>query len=161
MKFLNVCKATKETLFKGVLSSTKKEANSQGRREGITNMHQLSKKKWRKNLGNSLYHVQLSLQYIIDVEKKLRELGEILLKKKRKRRVRFFIYSNKKAAIFFFKEEHTKKKLIILPKPNLLLPLLLVLNAHSQFLACCDFEDLSMNTHCFTISIVTILQNNF
>ena len=121
MNFLNVCKTTKETLFKGVLSNIRKEPNSQGRREGITNMHQLSKKKWRKNLGNSLYRVQRNSHYIIDVEKKLPELGEILLKKKRKRRVRLFIYSNKKAAIFFFKEEHTKKKLIILPKPNLLL----------------------------------------
>ena len=86
MKFLNVCKTTKETLFKGVLSNIRKEPNSQGRREGITNMHQLSKKKWRKNLGNSLYRVQRNSHYIIDVEKKLPELGEILLKKKRKKK---------------------------------------------------------------------------
>ena len=84
MKFLNVCKTTKETLFKGVLSNIRKEPNSQGRREGITNMHQLSKKKWRKNLGNSLYRVQLSLHY--RCRKKLPELGEILLKKKRKKK---------------------------------------------------------------------------
>ena len=138
MKFLNVCKTTKETLFKGVLSNIRKEPNSQGRREGITNMHQLSKKKWRKNLGNSLYRVQLSLHY--RCRKKLPELGEILLNKKRKRRVRLFIYSNKKAAIFFFKEEHTKKKLIILPKPNLLLLSLLGQNAHSRCLAFCDLN---------------------